>query len=44
VDVGLGEMPSYATRQRLKITAGAVTSLIVVGWLAALAIAALSAR
>jgi hypothetical protein len=37
-------MLSYATRQRLKVTAGAVASLVMVGWLAVLAIAALSAR
>jgi hypothetical protein len=37
-------MLSYAARRRLKITAGAVTSLVIVGWLAALAIAALSVR
>ncbi len=37
-------MPSYATRQRLKITAGAVASLVIVGWLVALAVAALSVR
>jgi len=37
-------MPSYTTRQKLKITAGAAASLIIVGWLAVLAIAALSVR
>ncbi len=37
-------MPSNATRQKLSITAGAVASVIVVGWIAVLALAALSAR
>jgi hypothetical protein len=37
-------MLSNTARQRLKITAGAAAALIVVGWLAVLAFAALSAR
>jgi hypothetical protein len=37
-------MLSGAARRRLKIAAGAMASMIVVGWLAVLAIAALSVR
>lgn len=37
-------MPSCTTRQRLRITAGAAASLIIVGWLVVLAAAALSVR
>jgi hypothetical protein len=34
----------YTRREKLKITAGAVTALVILGWLVALAIATLSAR
>jgi hypothetical protein len=37
-------MLSLDARQKLKIAAGAVAAMIIVGWLAVLAIAALSAR
>jgi hypothetical protein len=37
-------MLSPGTQQNLKIAAGAAAAMIVVGWLAVLAIAALSAR
>jgi hypothetical protein len=36
-------MRSYTTKEKLKITAGAVTSLVTVGWLVVFAIAFLSA-
>jgi hypothetical protein len=35
---------SLHTKEKAKITAGAVASLVIVGWLVALAIAFLSAR
>jgi hypothetical protein len=37
-------MRYYTTREKLKITAGAVASLVIVGWVVVLAIAFLSAR
>jgi hypothetical protein len=37
-------MLSLDARQKLKIAAGAAAAIIIVGWLAVLAIAALSAR
>ena len=37
-------MRPYSTKEKAKITAGAVASLVVVGWIVALAIAFLSAR
>jgi hypothetical protein len=37
-------MPSYATKEKAKITAGAVASLVIVGWLLVIAIAILSTR
>jgi hypothetical protein len=37
-------MQDYTTKEKLKITAGAVAALVVVGWLVALAIAFLSVR
>jgi hypothetical protein len=35
-------MRYYSTKEKLKITAGAVVALVIVGWLVALAIAFLS--
>jgi hypothetical protein len=35
-------MGDYTTKDRLKITAGAVTALVIVGWLLFLALAVLS--
>jgi hypothetical protein len=35
-------MRHYSTKEKLKITAGAVVALVIVGWLVALAIAFLS--
>ena len=35
-------MRGYTTREKLKITAGAVTSLVIVGWIVVLAVAFLS--
>jgi hypothetical protein len=37
-------MRPYTTKEKLKLTAGAVASLIIVGWVAVFAIAFLSAR
>jgi hypothetical protein len=37
-------MRGYSTKEKIKITAGAVSSLVIVGWLVVLAIAFLSAR
>jgi len=37
-------MRDYSAREKLKITAGAVASLVIVGWVIVLAIALLSAR
>jgi hypothetical protein len=37
-------MPAYTTKEKAKITAGAVEALIITGWLVVLAIAILSAR
>jgi hypothetical protein len=37
-------MRDYTTKEKLKITAGAVASLVIVGWLIVLAIAILSVR
>ncbi len=37
-------MRPYTAKERAKITAGAVASLVVVGWLAVLAIVILSVR
>jgi hypothetical protein len=37
-------MRGYTTKEKAKITGGAVAALVIVGWLAILAIAFLSAR
>jgi hypothetical protein len=37
-------MRDYTTKEKIRITAGAVVALVVVGWLVALAIASLSVR
>jgi hypothetical protein len=37
-------MRGYTRKEKAKITAGAVTSLVIVGWLVVLAIALLSSR
>jgi hypothetical protein len=37
-------MHETTTKQKLRITAGAICALVIVGWLVALAIASLSAR
>jgi hypothetical protein len=37
-------MRDYATKEKARITAGAVASSVIVGWFAVLAIAFLSAR
>ena len=37
-------MRAYTTKEKAKITAGAVASLVIVGWLVVLAIAFLSVR
>jgi hypothetical protein len=37
-------MPDYTARKKLKITAGAVASLVIVGWTVVLAIRILSRR
>jgi hypothetical protein len=37
-------MRDYTTKEKLRITAGAVTSLIIVGWAVVLAIVFLSVR
>jgi hypothetical protein len=37
-------MRAYTTREKVKITAGAVASLVIVGWLVVLAIVLLSVR
>jgi hypothetical protein len=37
-------MRDYTTKEKLKIIAGAVASLVIVGWLIVLAIAILSVR
>jgi hypothetical protein len=37
-------MRGYATKEKAKITAGAVVALVITGWLVVLAIAFLSAR
>jgi hypothetical protein len=37
-------MRAYTTKEKAKITAGAVTALVITGWLAVLALAFLSAR
>jgi hypothetical protein len=37
-------MRDYTTKEKLKVTAGAVASLVIVGWLIVLAIAILSVR
>jgi len=37
-------MRPYTTKEKVKIVAGAVASLVIVGWLVVLAIAFLSAR
>jgi hypothetical protein len=44
VENSLREMRPYTTKEMLKIAAGAVTSLIIVGWAAVLALALMSAR
>jgi hypothetical protein len=37
-------MRGYTLKEKFKITAGAVTALVIVGWLVFLAVAFLSAR
>jgi hypothetical protein len=37
-------MRAYTTKEKLKITAGAVASLVIVGWLVVLAMVFLSVR
>jgi hypothetical protein len=37
-------MRGYTTREKLKITAGAVASLVIAGWIVVLAITFLSVR
>jgi hypothetical protein len=37
-------MRAYTTKEKLKITAGAVSALVIVGWIVALAIIFLSVR
>jgi len=37
-------MRGYTLKEKLKITAGAVTSLVIIGWLLFLALAILSSR
>jgi hypothetical protein len=37
-------MRGYTTKEKAKITAGAVAALVIVGWLAVLSIAFLSSR
>jgi hypothetical protein len=37
-------MRSYTTKEKVRITVGAVAALVVVGWLVALGIAFMSAR
>jgi hypothetical protein len=37
-------MRPYTTKEKTRITAGAVTSLVIVGWLVVLALAFLAAR
>ena len=37
-------MRGYTTKEKLKITAGAVSALVIVGWLAVFALALMSAR
>jgi hypothetical protein len=37
-------MSDYTTKEKVKITAGAVAALVIVGWTVALVIAFLSAR
>jgi hypothetical protein len=37
-------MRDYTTKEKIRITVGAVVALVVVGWLVALAIASLSVR
>jgi hypothetical protein len=37
-------MRAYTTKEKLKITAGAVSALVIVGWIVVLAIVFLSVR
>jgi hypothetical protein len=37
-------MRPYTTKEKVKITAGAVAALVITGWIATLALAFLSAR
>jgi hypothetical protein len=37
-------MRAYTTKEKLKITAGAVSALVIVGWIVVLAIVLLSVR
>jgi succinate dehydrogenase hydrophobic anchor subunit len=37
-------MSDYSTKEKARITVGAIASLVIVGWLVVLAIAVLSAR
>ncbi len=37
-------MRAYATKEKLKITAGALSALVIVGWIVVLAIVFLSVR
>jgi hypothetical protein len=38
------EMRGYTTREKLRITAGAISAIVIVGWLAVLALTLLSTR
>jgi hypothetical protein len=37
-------MPAYTSKEKAKITAGALAALVITGWLVVLALAFLSAR
>jgi hypothetical protein len=37
-----GRMRAYSTKEKLRITAGAVTALVIVGWLAVVALTLLA--
>jgi hypothetical protein len=41
---GIPEMRAYTTKEKLKVTAGAVSALVIVGWIVVLAIVFLSVR
>ena len=38
------QMSPYTFKEKAKITAGAVTALVIIGWLAVIALAAMTAR